>query len=336
MDNLSSEQIDLELIDACPVCGALALEQFYSELEDHEEGVSGSWRMSRCTGCHSLLLNPRPRPESLSSTYRTYYTHLEPDAENHILHAEGKIPAVIRGYLLHRFGLQAGPTVSGFRWLVTLAWPLRQQLDYFMRHLPKQPGCVLDIGCGSGGFLKRAADARWSVVGIEPDPTAAAVARKYSKAEVFESIEHLESGNFDVVTLAHVIEHVYSPQEIITKCMRALKPGGRLWLATPNINSLGHKLYCDAWQPLETPRHLVMPTAAMLCKILTDAGFADVKVLRRGRGSLKRVRASALRASRLGRRRGFPLALSILIDLAASLLPRAGEELVIVGTKPVE
>lgn len=332
----STLQIDLERVSACPACGSSLLQPFYSGLIDREEGVPGSWSMSRCRDCQTLLLDPRPTAENLFRVYGTYYTHNSPNAENQLLDAAGFPAKAVRDYLRKRFGLEAGSTSPGCAWLVRLAWPLRQQLDYFMRHLPKRQGRILDIGCGSGGFLQRAMKAGWHVVGVEPDPAAASVARKYADGRVYGSIEEVEERDFDVVTLAHVIEHVYDPSAMFSHCSRVLKPGGKIWLATPNIHSLGHRLYRDAWQPLETPRHLVMSNAATLGAMMMKAGFTEVAALRRGRGSLKRLRASAERARRMGRRGGLPLPLSIAIDGAASLFPCAAEELVMVGTKPLQ
>ena len=54
---------------------------------------------------------------------------------------------------------------------------------------------------------------------------------------------------------------------------RLLRPGGTLWLQTPNIDSIGHKIYGLNWRGLEPPRHLVLMTMQTLRKILENAGF---------------------------------------------------------------
>jgi len=48
-----------------------------------------------------------------------------------------------------------------------------------MRHLPKPPsdGRLLDVGCGSGAFLKQAEEAGWKVEGVDPDPDAVKLAQ---------------------------------------------------------------------------------------------------------------------------------------------------------------
>ncbi len=42
-----------------------------------------------------------------------------------------------------------------------------------------------------------------------------------------------------MITLSHVIEHVHNPLDILDGCYAALKPGGSIWLETPNFDSQG-------------------------------------------------------------------------------------------------
>lgn len=322
---------DLEGVTVCPVCGDERLLSAYTDLTDLEEGVPGLWSMAGCVGCGSLLLNPRPTPAALPKAYGSYYTHQPPIAENGVLEGLGLLKKIARTYIARRYGVG----MSGPAWMVPLAflaWPLRQQLDYHLRHLPPGGGRLLDLGCGNGGFLKRASDAGWDAVGVEPDPTAAGTARQSSQVDVYESLDDV-SGLFDVITMAHVVEHVHDPRGLLADCHSRLRPGGRLWLATPNISGVGHRLYGNAWQPLETPRHLVMPSPSALASLLRDVGFDEVHFLRRGRGSAKRLRASSMRAAALGRRIWAVESLALLVDLAASLSPYAAEELVVVATR---
>jgi 2-polyprenyl-3-methyl-5-hydroxy-6-metoxy-1,4-benzoquinol methylase len=84
---------------------------------------------------------------------------------------------------------------------------------------------------------------------------------------------------FDVITLSHVIEHVHDVGGTLRACHRLLKPGGRLWLETPNVAALGHKVFGVNWRGLEAPRHLVLFSAPALKQLLQDAGFVDHKEL---------------------------------------------------------
>jgi SAM-dependent methyltransferase len=47
---------------------------------------------------------------------------------------------------------------------------------------------------------------------------------------------------FDVCFATEVIEHLYNPQNLINEVWKVLKPGGMLFLTTPNVHSLMQKI----------------------------------------------------------------------------------------------
>lgn len=102
------------------------------------------------------------------------------------------------------------------------------------RHYPR----VLDVGCSMGGFLAALAEAGASVVGIEPSPHDAAVARTRFGIDVregfFEAVS-LGDATFDLVTLRFVFEHVREPRAILRRVRALLAPGGRVYLEVPNL-----------------------------------------------------------------------------------------------------
>jgi 2-polyprenyl-3-methyl-5-hydroxy-6-metoxy-1,4-benzoquinol methylase len=72
--------------------------------------------------------------------------------------------------------------------------------------------------------------------------------------EQFDSKERV----FDAITLSHVIEGVHDQVATLKSCWRLLKPGGYLWIETPNIYSYGHSRYGGNWRGLEPQRHLAL------------------------------------------------------------------------------
>lgn len=317
---------DIEVISECAICRTGQLESVYEGLIDIEEGVPGHWTMVKCTACDSLLLSPRPTIKAIGKAYQNYYTHAPPALENSILTSRSIIARIAQSYLADRYNLRIpGNRIAALS--AKIAWPFRQQLDYFMRNLPEGSGRLLDVGCGNGAFLQRAAKAGWQVEGVEPDPSAATMARTSSDAIVHSSIDNVSRALFDVLTLSHVIEHLHDPANMLKICFKLLRPGGRIWIATPNIAGTGHRVFAAGWQALEIPRHLVMPSASALRSMLVDAGFKSIRFHCRGRGSAKRFQANALRnpsASFL------PHWLhAATVDARASMSPLAGEDLVV-------
>jgi len=120
------------------------------------------------------------------------------------------------------------------------------------------------------------------VAGIEPDWEAVTVAHDKFGLEVVQgSLEEARfpDGHFDAITMNHVIEHVPNPIQVLEECRRVLKPGGKLVVVTPNIKSLGQRVFDDAWLHWDPPRHqhLFSPHALRACSNL--AGL-DVQILR--------------------------------------------------------
>jgi len=125
---------------------------------------------------------------------------------------------------------------------------------------------ILDIGCGTGDFLKSCKINGWNVVGVEPNEKAKNSALKKVNtinsniSLVFEKIENLlEKENFkkfDVITMWHVLEHVPHLEEYILYLETLLKPNGRLIIAVPNYKSYDAKYYGKFWAAFDVPRHL--------------------------------------------------------------------------------
>ncbi len=105
---------------------------------------------------------------------------------------------------------------------------------------------VLEIGCGRGGFAcwlasRRPGPAR--LVAADFARSAIAKGIEYAAArgldqiawEVadIQAIAHPEA-SFDTVISCETVEHVPAPRRAISELARVLRPGGRLFLTTPN------------------------------------------------------------------------------------------------------
>jgi len=252
--------------------------------------AAGKWTMWRCTGCGSGYLDPRPNRASIHMAYQAYYTHtditerIERRGDYASLSFLRKVRRqLFSGYLNQRFGTQERPALAlGSLAMSTLLRSFKLHFEHSRRHLPRLPkggGTVLDVGCGNGSFLEIAKSLGWDAMGVDPD--ASAVANCASRGlKVFQSgIERFEGEEnlFDVITLSHVIEHMHDPLSLFEECYRLLKPDGRLWLETPNIDSCGHRRYGRNWRGLEPPRHLALFNRRSLDLALRQAGFTRVE-----------------------------------------------------------
>jgi SAM-dependent methyltransferase len=108
--------------------------------------------------------------------------------------------------------------------------------------LPKH-GSILEIGCGTGGFLKPALESGRDVVGVDIALRWLVVARKRLEnvtanrppvmAAVAESLP-FQDGSFETVVADSVIEHTKNPEKVICEILRVLRPGGQIFLWSPN------------------------------------------------------------------------------------------------------
>jgi SAM-dependent methyltransferase len=268
---------DLESVPSCPACGGDRRRLFYDGLADRQWFCAGGgWSLHCCLDCSASFLDPRPDRQTIGRAYAAYYTHMEapPEPEPPAAHAR---TAARNGYLNARYGYDFEPASRLGPTLARLFPKKRSYADRSVRnlHRPGEGGRLLDIGCGQGTFLTEMREAGWDVQGIEPDPNAAAVARANGVPVVNEPLEEapLTPASFDAVTMNHVIEHFHDPIEALRIAHRLLKPGGILWIATPNLASRGHALFGRDWIGLDPPRHLVLFTRSSLRCAVAATGF---------------------------------------------------------------
>ncbi|MGY0406881.1 MAG: class I SAM-dependent methyltransferase [Polaribacter sp.] len=114
---------------------------------------------------------------------------------------------------------------------------------------------VLDIGAGTGDFLKVCKNNRWKVTGVEPNFEARKIAKK-KEIVLKETIENLSDSTYDVITLWHVLEHIPNLHTYLSKLKKLLKPNGKLVIAVPNFKSYDATYYKEHWAAYDVPRHL--------------------------------------------------------------------------------
>jgi SAM-dependent methyltransferase len=174
---------------------------------------------------------------------------------------------------------------------------LRNIVERKYRSLPRyggEFGLLLDVGCGDGTYLDLIEGVGWRGVGIDFDGQAIAAARSRGLTVHEGDIAHFDgqSDVFDVITLSHVIEHVPDPNNLLASCYRLLRPGGQIWIETPNINSFGSARFGANWRGLEAPRHLVLFEPSSLRLAVEGVGFQGYQYVAGGGSCLPIYRSS--------------------------------------------
>jgi len=257
----------------CYVCGAKG-EFLYGNLTDKLFNAPGQWNFFRCKNkdCNLIWLNPMPIEEDISAAYKNYYTHTDESNNSTTLKKLYKI--IQAEYLSSKYGYNDVKN-SLLKNILYLDPDRLEQTKYEVMYLENTKGKLLDIGCGSGTFIDFMNKYGWETTGIDFDDKAIEAARaKNLNVKLGTLVEQNFSNDyFDAITLAHVIEHVYDPIELLTECYRILKTNGKIVIAIPNSESLGHKYFKKNWRGLEPPRHIHVFSPKSLIHIVKLSGF---------------------------------------------------------------
>jgi SAM-dependent methyltransferase len=154
----------------------------------------------------------------------------------------------------------------------------RRNLLEVARYRPP-PGRLLDIGCGPGLLLEEAAALGWKASGVEPSIWAVEEGHRRGleiQRGTSDNVD-LESGSFDVIVANDVIEHVPDPPGFGRRLFELLKPGGVVYLCTPDVSSVVARTLRRWWWSV-LPGHLFYFSPETLARVLQAAGLRVLKV----------------------------------------------------------
>jgi len=101
---------------------------------------------------------------------------------------------------------------------------------------------ILEIGCGSGEFLKYVKSKKIKHKGIELDPQQLEIAKKNRLNVTNDSLEIEANNEYNLILMFDVLEHLINPVKYIKLISKKLKKNGLLICYIPNINSIGFEL----------------------------------------------------------------------------------------------
>lgn len=191
----------------CALCGpddtsVIAVQQWFGE----------QFHIVRCKKCHLIYTNPRPtqiwRERFYDVRYNPYMREVGRD-----------------------FIYQTTPErILAYRVLLT----------FIRNHVG--PGLkLLDCGCATGGLVKMATEEGFDADGLECSHGAVAYAKERLGLKLIQGkVENapIPDNEYDVVTLLHIVEHFPDPIQALREVQRILKPGGLLFIETPNFLKL--------------------------------------------------------------------------------------------------
>lgn len=122
----------------------------------------------------------------------------------------------------------------------------------------------------------------WNVTGYELQEEAVLIAEKklpgrVHKINVYD--QGIKPGQFDIITLFGVIEHVLEPLELIKRVQLLLKKDGYLFIQTPNSSSVISRVFGNSWPPISPIEHIHIFSEEYLIKFLKKQGFNSLKYI---------------------------------------------------------
>ena len=217
-----------ENILLCGICKGNAIKK-HIEGKDHN-ATEEIFSVVECEDCGYRFTSPRPKEKFIGKYYQSknYISHnsTKKGLINKIYHIVRKYQFYNKSLLIKRYSRTGGKK-------------------------------ILDIGCGTGDFLSYMQNKKWEIDGIEKNEGARKIAIRKNNIKINSDLLSLKEKNkYDVVTMWHVLEHVYYPQTYIKKIYKILKKDGVIIIAVPNCNSYDAKKYEENWVAYDLPIHV--------------------------------------------------------------------------------
>lgn len=170
--------------------------------------------------------------------------------------------------------------------------------DELIQEIPVGSGSILEIGCGegdTGAKLKELGRARW-IAGVELSEHAAQKAREKLDFVISGNIEHMElpfkSGQFDVLLLGDVLEHLIDPWRQLNRLVDYLAVNGKVVASIPNVRNwrvLLPLLFWGKWvyraDGILDRTHLRFFTRSSIIMMFNENGLRIAKIVPLGRRS---------------------------------------------------
>ncbi|NVK50636.1 MAG: class I SAM-dependent methyltransferase [Cyclobacteriaceae bacterium] len=139
---------------------------------------------------------------------------------------------------------------------------------------------ILDFGSGKGQFLAVAKNLGWEGIGIETEKARADFAHEKYGVKVLNQYYQsgkIAAGNYDLITLNHVLEHLPSPLEMLKELLQSnLADKGILYIELPRSDSWQAQIAGENWMHWDIPKHLTHWTEKGLKRELAKLGYTEV------------------------------------------------------------
>jgi len=252
MTTIQNESSAVEEQNSCVACGSREMHTLFHTTDRLFKTTDKSFVVVECQRCRLIRLYPTPKPEELASYYPSDYWHNDQG---------GRITAIEEFYrrlvsLDHIHFLEGAIQGAGGK------------------------GLVMDVGCGGALLMRLLRERGHKVLGSDFSLAAASIAWGQNGVPAFCGTltqAPLRDESVSVLSMFHVLEHLYKPGEYLLAAHRLLKPDGRLVIQVPNAASWQFLIFGENWNGVDVPRHIHNFRLSDLNVLLDKCGFEPVK-----------------------------------------------------------
>jgi len=207
-------------IERCLICDSLGAVK--DQKITYFQNLVDPFTIQKCLLCGFRWLDPQPTKEEYRELYSTGYLGAQR------VRTPGKSILSIFPPKEEQYEEEVIP--------IRLGW-FKSRLKR-LRKLTPYGKTLLDIGAGTGDFVALALEEGWRAEGLEVSSYACERAHeKYGLNLICADIDEFvstASGQFDVIHLSHVFEHLIGPREFLDAAKKLLSPNGVLIIEVPN------------------------------------------------------------------------------------------------------
>ena len=240
------------LPEPCPACSDTRMRTLFSATDRLYQTTDKPFLVVECEGCRLMRLYPQPTPFELNQYYPgDYWFSPSADATTRLAQQYRRLVLLDHVWFASRAMENAGGE-----------------------------GILLDVGCGGGLFLHMMRERGYAGMGLDFSLAAAAIAwQRFSVPVVCATLSKapLPEASCKLITMYHVLEHLFDPVSYLQAAHQLLTPDGRLVVQIPNAACWQFLILGKDWNGIDVPRHLINFRASELESLLDFTGFEVVR-----------------------------------------------------------
>lgn len=225
----------------CPIC---------SETKTQKYWAMKGYKLAKCINC-TFVWDPNLGEDVLAQYDKNYFQNENPKG----------------GYANYFEGMRIN----------------RKTFSDRLKRIKKKTGFstyLLDVGSALGDCLFEAKRLGWkNTMGLEVSKFASRFAEERGLNVKNTTLKKsgLKEKSFNVVTYQDVIEHVENPIQELKDAKKVLKDGGYIFLVTPDIGGLWHKLLGNMWYHYKPGEHIMYFSQKSLRLALEKTGYKNIE-----------------------------------------------------------